>query len=38
MNARQLDDTALILDPAWQEGFDFDVFVYAWDAFEASRT
>ena len=35
---RLLDTEKLVLDPARQEGFDFDAFEAAWSAFEAART
>jgi len=33
-----LDTESLILEPARQDGFDFDAFEAAWSAFEAART
>ena len=35
---RLLDTEKLVLDPARQEGFDFDAFEAAWSAFDAART
>ncbi|MCK8482448.1 RraA family protein [Aliiroseovarius sp. S2029] len=35
---RLLDTEKLVLDPARQDGFDFDKFEAAWSAFEAART
>lgn len=33
-----LDTESLVLEPARQDGFDFDAFEKAWSAFEAART
>ena len=35
---RLLDTEKLVLDPARQDGFDFDAFEAAWEVFEAART
>jgi hypothetical protein len=33
-----LDTEKLVLDPARQDGFDFDAFEAAWATFESART